>query len=172
MAAALPPISRTTTGNTAFYSFADSNASTVHPDMSTAAATVPAAATTTTRRAPSDPSPDYHPAVNGSTAPVDAKVMPINEKHTAAGPLSEKETSPTTATTEPAGTSGVTSDVVAPTSPPSSPSREQQLSHHAVGTFAAGAVTAVCPPLECYIFESRNVFLTRLPPCRKKNPRP
>lgn len=146
MAAALPPISRTTTGNTAFYSFADSNASTVHPDMSTP--TAPAAETTTTRRAPSDPSPDYHPAVNGSTAPVDAKVIPINEKHAAVGALSEKEMSPTTATTEPAGTSGVTSDVVAPTSPLSSPSREQQLSHHAVGTFAAGAVTAVCPPLE------------------------
>lgn len=142
MAEAHPPsLSRTTTGNTAFYSLV-SNASTVQPaEMS--------AFVTRTKRAPTDgdPSPEYVYVANGTGAsPADAKVAPVHEKRPTkpVDGLAEKKSLPrktTTATTESAGTSGT--DVVTPTSP-SHLNREEQLSPHAVGTFAGGAATAVC----------------------------
>jgi hypothetical protein len=139
MAEAHPPsLSRTTTGNTAFYSLV-SNASTVQPaDMS--------ASVTKTNRAPTDgdPSPEYIHVPNGTSAsPTNAKVASVHEKRPTKPvdePAKKKSLSRKSATTESAGTSGA--DVVIPASP-SHLSREEQLSQHAVGTFAGGAATAV-----------------------------
>jgi len=131
-----PPLSRATTGNTAYYSIV-SSAPNVQPAEMTASATK-------TNRVPTDgdPSPEYVRAVNGVIAPsTDIKIAPSGEKRfskTAGGSVKKTPGSPTTATPEAAGTSG--GDVVTPTLPSH---RENQLSQHAVGTFASGAVTAV-----------------------------
>jgi len=134
-----PPLSRATTGNTAFYSIV-SNA----PDVQPAEMTAPV---TKTNRVPTEgePSPEYVRAVNGTIAPsTDIKIAPSGERRlskTAGGSVKKTPGSPKTATTEAVGTASG-GDVVTPTLP-SHKSREMQLSQHAVGTFANGAVTAV-----------------------------
>lgn len=162
--AQVPTLSRQTTGNTAYYSFVSST-STVHPDMSTTTAAPVAGTSTKTNRAPtdsSDPAPDYHPETNGSTstAPVDSKAVLLDEKRPLDAPVDEKEKEVLSTKSEVAGPSN---DVVVPTSlAPSSPSREEQLSQHAVGAFSGGAVLAVRVSLVLSSFlehsAPRNVF--------------